>query len=352
MRRFAYATSRLVLPACCCLLSQAATAALCLPSGCKGSISQTDQQGIVFFHKGRQELAIRVDYDIRGAEGPVTKLGWIIPVPGPADVTGTVSSKVFGELGEFASPVHRSDNKPPVVRGGELPEEMPRTQPAITSLAAPGKAGIRAVAAWLENNGLEPLPAESIERYAEGRWHFVAVLFQDPQGLPLRGRLTPIRVACPALRIQYPMLLWADRGVFDLTLYIFCKGRIDARELSEFGLSLVEQDDRELKQANRITRIVDLPPAARELCEAVAVDPVLAKLTKERILLYRAHATGLNEAGARIADWQTDLQLSAPLGSAFSPYINLMVGVAAVLAVLVLGRTRRNVARSRAGTHP
>ncbi len=340
----------LILLACVIFAGDAAAGSLCLPVGCKEKAFLSDQRGIIFYHKRRQELVIRIDYNIRDADTPITKLGWIIPVPEKPDTTGTANTVAFGELNDFTTPYFADEKKPSAIRGGELVEDMPRNAPTITPLPAPGKAGVEAVNRWLELHGLQAIRPEALAYYAARRWFFVAVLFEDPQGLPVRGRLTPVRIVFGARRIHYPILLCADEGTFDLTLYIFCKGRIDRKELGTFGLTLVELEPDKMKQSNRITRASDLPEQSRRLFDAVAVDPVLAKLGQGRIFLYRACAHDLNGAEQPISEWETDLQLSAPIGSPLSPYINIMVGLAAVIAVFVLARTKRRVAQSRASS--
>jgi len=340
----------LILLACVIFAGDAVAGSLCLPIGCKGKALQSDQRGIIFYHKRRQELVIRIDYDIRDADTPITKLGWIIPVPNKPDTTGTANTAAFGELDDFTTPYFVDEKKPPANRGRELAEDMPRNAPTITPMSAPGKAGVKAVNIWLDRHGLQAIRPEALAYYAARRWFFVAVLFEDPQEFPACGRLTPVRIVFDARRIHYPILLCADEGTFDLTLYIFCKGRIDRKELGTFGLTLVELEPDKMKQSNRITRVSNLPKESRRLFDAVAVDPVLAKLGQGRIFLYRVYAHDMNGTEERISEWETDLQLSAPIGSPLSPYINIMVGLAAVIAVFVLARTKRRVAQSRASS--
>jgi hypothetical protein len=329
--------------------ADAAAGSLCLPQGSSGKVYLSDQQGIIFYQKPREQIVLRVDYEIRDPAAPITKLGWIIPVPGKPDLTSTASSEVFPELNDFTVAVFADESKEPPARGGELPEQTPRTQPAIEALKGSGKGAALAANQWLQRHGLQVIRPDEMSYYAQHSWCFVAVLFEDAQGLPPRGRLGPVRLSFAAQRIYYPLLLCADEGVFDFTLYIFSKGSIDRSELNKFGLTLAELEAPGMKQTNRITRVRDLPEQTRRLFDLVAHDePAISKLERGRIFLYRTCARGLNDDDHPIAKWDTDLELSAPVGSPLSPYINIMVGIAAVLTVFAVARTRQRIARDRA----
>jgi len=342
-------TREVVLVICAVAGVRSASGSLCVPTGCGGKVYISDVQGIILYHKAHEELILRVDYDVRGATGPITKLAWIIPTPRKPEFTGTASADVFGELSEFTAAKYAGEATVPAVRGGELPEQLVLAEPNVHPLKGSGKGGIAAVNEWLQQRGLQAIPPETTRYYAEFRWSFTAVLFEMPQGVPARGRLRPVRLSFTADRVHFPLLLCAQQGVFDLTLYVVSKGRINRRELGTFGLTLTELETPEMKQSQRLTRVRDLPEHTRRLFSTIALDvPVLRKLERGRIFLYRTYAHGLNDEDRAISKWETDLQLAAPLGSPYSRYKDLAVAVAAVLAVFVVARTRQRAAKAKA----
>ena len=325
--------------------SHASAGSLCLPETSKARVSLRDQQGIIYFHRSRQELVIQFDYEIEGAQGPVTKLGWIIPVPSKPGAPRPVDPGVFAELRDFTVAQYADGSSGPGLETVAVSSPLVTSEGKVELIRGTGKGGLEGVDNWLRLHGLQTIPEEKMryygeKRYEENWWSFIVILFEDEAGLPLRGRLTSARASFMSRLIHYPLLLCADEGVFDLTLYIFARGRIDRGELARFGLTLTELETPEMKQSNRITSRVDLPPLNGELFDQIARDALVMQKLENGFCLYKAYAHGLNDADRSIARWETDFELSAPLGSPWAPYRNILVALAAVVAVFIVARAK------------
>ena len=55
-----------------------------VPAGYKGSITQSGQEAVIFHDNGREELILKINYRISGAEMP-DRFAWIITVPNEPD---------------------------------------------------------------------------------------------------------------------------------------------------------------------------------------------------------------------------------------------------------------------------
>jgi hypothetical protein len=189
--------------------------------------------------------------------GDSPRLGWVMPVPGPATVD-LVDPGLFEQLAAETAPERRTrrhfwpkDGDWPLVSGDGTGEvAVPSTGPdgdgiengggvsverrqrlgpfEVTQLSATDPA---ALDAWLNDRGFTPPPGLEtvLQPYLRAGWRYVAVrLAPELPGSALRGVLDPLRVTFRTGRPVYPMRLSRLSDLpQSLSLYVLARHRME-----------------------------------------------------------------------------------------------------------------------------
>jgi hypothetical protein len=195
-----------------------------------------DQQAVIAYRDGREDLVISADLDFRGA-AELPEMAWILPVPSPPDMRVT-GDALFAELERLSAPevVYRTEG-----RGGLLQGGVAHTAPAPVTVLERKQVGVYDVAVlagreggalldWLHVEGFQVPDAlrPALDAYVAEEWTFVAMRVApgtDPNEV---YRAEPIWLSFDATQMVYPMRLTGVRAEpLALRLYVLADHRYE-----------------------------------------------------------------------------------------------------------------------------
>lgn len=203
------------------LLALAAATAAAVPAGaCACGValqsSVTRERALVIAKPGREEIVASFDL-VRDGKRPAV----VFPIPGDPKVQAVEHSDPLAYLDAATSAAQAVGAKPGA--GGET------ARPPVDVIGREEVGGYdvtrlragdpRALGRWLDANGYK-LPHGAgpvLGEYVKRGWRFVAIRLAPGKA----GRLKPLRVGFPTLRLVYPMrLTQLGTEPVDLTLYV------------------------------------------------------------------------------------------------------------------------------------
>ncbi len=208
------------------------------------TVQQSEQTALIVYNDGQQELVIR---PALAAEGALTGLAWVIPVPSVPSKYAVADTRLFDAVDQLAGLVEvvnppqkkggmRTRGSAPAAAAGVSPLVVLPTAKAgpfeIHPLQAVGAEGAKQLNAWMTENGFAELAQDELAYYSGRGWTFLAVkVAAVKRGSLSAGRLPPLHLSFASERIVYPLKLSANQGRFDLRLFIV--GRAQPEGLSE-----------------------------------------------------------------------------------------------------------------------
>ena len=208
-----------------------------VPRDYKGTISQSAQEAALFWHDGKQDLILKINYKITGAAMP-DRFAWIITVPNEPEAYATADPKFFEELFAWADPLLH----PPArgTKGEPAPgadradlEFGKRVQVGpydIQPVRALGKEALAGLNDWLGKNGFPTEDPDHMAYFVEKKFTFLCVKVSPPAGektvAPAAG-LPPLHLTFRTPQPYYPLRFSSRQGVFDVNLYVFTRTPFD-----------------------------------------------------------------------------------------------------------------------------
>lgn len=157
------------------------SACLHLPATYEGTISQSDQEGIIFFDNGREDLILKANYQIKGKALP-PNFAWVITVPNTPDSYQVADPAVFKETFKWAESVasipDKSDSlgiKPVAAALLEVGAKIKVGPYEIQPVKARGKEALDALNEWFKANGFAEAPADKLSYFVQNSFTFLAV---------------------------------------------------------------------------------------------------------------------------------------------------------------------------------
>jgi len=195
-----------------------------------------DQQAVLIYKEGHEDLIISIGLDLRG-QTPPQEMAWLIPTPSQPQVQ-LADGSIFDELNRIAAPeiIYRTERAGHPLWGvgaGAPPPEPPvtvleRKEIGIYDVAVLAGKEAQGVLAWLHREGFQVPDAlqAPLDAYIAEGWTFVALRIApepNPQGI-LNAQ--PVWLSFNSERPLYPMRLTVANGrPLSLRLYILADHR-------------------------------------------------------------------------------------------------------------------------------
>lgn len=302
-------------------LALAAPAYPCLhlPATYAGSHVQTQQEGIVFWDAGREELVLKNDFRITpgpGGELPAF-LGWVVPVPEVPDAYSVEEIGLFEDMfnaWEEAKPKVPVDSKDGAlgedIRNGiELLAKQRVGEYEIQPIRTKGEEAGPALNAWLQSNGFGEIPAEQMRYYLDRKWVWLAVKVAPAAGeatLAREGGLRPLRISVAAKEPFYPLKFSARQGVFGANLYFVTRKEIAQEDLADAQRKGFGFDDSYGQSIPSLS--FALPPSVEKIQEKAAKEGKWKRIEAPHVT--RLVAGRLNGPDNPIAGWADDFRIA------------------------------------------
>lgn len=305
------------------LLATAYAAFSCcmVPESFLGSISRNAQNAIIFHQGNREELILRINYQITGDSMP-DRFAWIVTTPTEPDAYRVAGEDLFTSVDEWASAL-LTPRPSPVATGcgmgcgrqddpaanlafeeaslifGELAEVGPYT---IQPVRARGADALDALNAWLKKNGFPSEDPDHMKWFIEEEFTFLCIKVTPPEGknaVPESSFLPPLQISFESEKLYYPLLFSARQGMFALSLYTLTDRPLNFAA-SQYNLRRINWHDRGLYKNVEVAK-KDLPD-------------LLGKAAKESKLMSSGDQWHLNivsspmvNVDAEILNWAEDV---------------------------------------------
>ena len=305
-----------------------ASAQVVLPAGSEARVAVSRIDELVVYHKQREELVVRASLTAPEGADSVERLAFVIPVPAAPDLVEMVDSRVFTDIRNFE--LRHSDSGPalPEIAGEYVWTVISREQ---------GKPIHDTLNSWLELNGLNTLPDESLRYCDDNSWSFV-ILRVSRCGHRCAGTLRPLRISFESENVAFPLKSVKQEHPVSVCLFLITKDSLDPAPLEDFGFALGSGAD----LPNRMT-LKRLPRSVESMLVRFGNHGgVFKELRRGPIYLYTAKAE-FTAADSHAPQWKTEVQLPGPRTSLLGMLVNALAVAAAVLAVMLLSRPRKKL---------
>lgn len=223
---------------CLGLLAAPAFACCMVPRTYEGTISQNAQEAVMIWHDGREELVLRIDYAIGGAETMPEQFAWIVTVPNEPDAYAVSDATLFREMFRFAERhLHqqpRSNSRAEGVAasagGIELGTQVQVGPYDIQPVRAHGKAALEGLNQWLANNEFPTEDPAHMAYFVENGFTFLCIKVRpagSDDAVAPGGVLPPLQLSFASERPYYPLRFSSRQGVFDVNLYVLTRQPFD-----------------------------------------------------------------------------------------------------------------------------
>jgi hypothetical protein len=209
-----------------------------VPATYKGTISQSAQEAVLFHANGREELILKINYQIKGDTLP-DHFAWVITVPNKPDKYAVADKELFKDVFKWADPlVH-----PPTLGGGgkdagndsdasglEIGKPVKVGPYTIVPVKALGKQALNGLNQWLGKNGFPREDPKHMAYFVENKFTFLCVRFDPPKGqktVDKAGGVPPLHLSFKSATPYYPLRFSSRQGVFDVNLYVLTKKKFD-----------------------------------------------------------------------------------------------------------------------------
>ena len=277
--RESHRSKRIVCGAALLATAYAAFSCCMVPESFLGSISQNAQNAIIFHQGNREELILRINYQITGDSMP-DRFAWIVTTPTEPDAYRVANEDLFTSVDEWASAL-LTPRPSPVATGcgmgcgrqddpaaslsfeekalifGELAEVGPYT---IRPVRARGADALEALNAWLKKNGFPSEDPEHMKWFIEKEFTFLCIKVTPPEGktaVPESSFLPPLQISFESEQLYYPLLFSARQGMFALSLYTLTDQPLNFAA-SKHNLNRINWHDRGLYKNVEVAK-KDLP---------------------------------------------------------------------------------------------
>lgn len=294
-----------------------ATALSCcmVPETYAGTIGQAAQEAVLVWADGREELVLRIDYEITGAESMPEQFAWVVTVPNEPDAYAVADQALFEDMFNFAQrylvePIRnrsRGIDAPAEPAGGvELGQRVQVGPYDIQPVRGVGAKALEGLNAWLGANGFPAEDPAHMRYFVDEGFTFLCVKVNPPEGedrVGNGGMLPPLHLSFASERPYYPLRFSSRQGVFDVNLYTLTRGPLDYDGLRSV-LGRLHHAPSRLKR-NVAIDANKLPKTLRDALEKGKVDHEDPKWIVNQIRGKRVNRD--NE----IAGWTEDVFLAA-----------------------------------------
>lgn len=231
------------------LATAAPLLACCMvPRTYQGSIGQSEQEAVLIHHNGREELILKIHYQIKGKTRALPdRFAWVITVPSEPDEYAVADDKLFEEVFDWTEKLTRLPTRSAGARGASLGApgaaagiELGRAVKvgpyAIQPVRALGKEALGALNDWLEKNGFPTEDPKHMEYFVEKKFTFLCVKVTPEEGkkeVAPGGGLPPLHLSFKSETPYYPLRFSSRQGVFNVNLYVLTRKEFDYETSSD-----------------------------------------------------------------------------------------------------------------------
>lgn len=207
-----------------------------VPADYEGSISQKTQEAVIFYHEGRQELVLRINYRIAGEVMP-NQFAWVITVPNEPDTYALADEKLFAEMFDL------SEKLKPAVKpyrsggagsfgggsgefgdtGVELGKQVKIGPYDIQPVRGVGKNALTGLNRWLEANQFPTEDPEHMKYFVKKDFTFLCIKIapaEKTKEVKSSGDLPPLHLSFASKLLYYPLRFSSRQGMFDVNLHL------------------------------------------------------------------------------------------------------------------------------------
>jgi hypothetical protein len=210
-----------------------------VPATYEGTISQSSQEAVLFHANGREELILKINYQIKGDTLP-DHFAWVITVPNQPDKYAVAGKDLFKEVFQWADPLV---SPPPSLSGGsknagsdrdsgglEIGKPVKVGPYTIVPVKALGQQALTGLNQWLGKNGFPKEDPKHMAYFVENKFTFLCVRFDPRKGqktVDQAGGVPPLHLSFPSATPYYPLRFSSRQGVFNVNLYVLTKKQFD-----------------------------------------------------------------------------------------------------------------------------
>ncbi len=280
-----------------------------LPIGYGGQIAQNSHEGIVIHDGDREELILRIQYQITGETMPA-QFAWVVTVPNEPDSYSVVESNVFRDLRMAVSLV--GSRKGLGGGGGSFGE--PRIsgvvlgKPAkvgpydIQPVKGVGKDALKGLNLWLTSNGFPIEEPNHMAYFVKNGFTFLCIKVSPSEGsdgVDSTGMLKPLHLSIKSDKPYYPLRFSSRQGTFGLNLQVLTKQELNYQS-SRLILRRIQWSNHDEQRNVKVTTS-KLPKSLKEL-----IDKSKLKNSKKSWHYNYLEGEEINKRG-EIAQWKSDV---------------------------------------------
>ena len=264
----------IILSIACCML----------PKSYKGSIEQTNQEAIIFFNDGKEDLILKVDPKITG-EGKLSHFTWIITVPNEPEKYDVKNEDVFETFFKLKNkylikPVRErgigcseksagekfEDAK---YAGVELGKYVEVGDYAIQPVRGVGKNAFDSLNAWLADNDFPTETQEHMQYFIDSNFTFLCIKIKPNSDTPnFSPQLKPLQLTFKSEKPYYPMKFSSQQGNFSVNIYTVTSMPVDYKKSDQVLKKIDWMNDKNYKNVNLAGK--DLP---KEIADSTNTNP-------------------------------------------------------------------------------
>lgn len=280
-----------------------------VPATYQGSIGQSAQEAVLLHADGREELILKINYHITGAEMP-PYFAWVITVPNEPDAYAVADVNLLEQVFAWAEPLihpptkgERGDNSHglPAAAGIELGKRVQVGPYDIQPVRALGQDALEALNAWLAKNGFPTEDPKHMLYFVEHKFTFLCVKIVPPEGkksVEPAGGLPPLQLSFKSENPYYPLRFSSRQGVFDVNLYVLTR--------KEFDFAASNDSLRRINWARGLETNIPVAPDSFPAALKDAYGKGVFKGSAEKWFLNVLRTRGVNQ-GNSIATWAEDI---------------------------------------------
>ena len=262
------------------------------------------------------ELVVGFDYDLKIKKNNKSKKAkkrtdeflFVLPVPNTITSWKTEKNTIFKDLYNSSLP----EKMPNVKKKKKLPKKMRRINNRFAVVvqdvfkpAQLGKKAFEEVNEYLKKNGYNELNYTDYKYYTDRSWSFIVVKYVTKRGfIPKKGTVQPIYVSLEADSAAFPLRIFKDSPKLKTDIYILSSFDLELKDLKNYGLTTIEQQDNELSQSNRLTIITELGDSVVNFYDRISEkNEIFKDMENNNLRLF--HIYGVLNDKNKISSWDS-----------------------------------------------
>ena len=268
--KFVLIVAAIIVSLACCML----------PKTYKGSIEQTQQEGIIIYDKGIEDLILKVDPKITGV-ADLKDLCWLITVPNEPDKYNVCEPDIFRSFYQLKNKhlVRKIEKrksfgcseKTNKEKASDAAERIPGVELGtfvqvgdydIQPVRGVGKHALSGLNKWLDQNGYPTEPEEHMKYFVDNKFTFLCIKINSKEGEKIDSTpdLKPLHLTFKSDQVYYPMKYSSQQGDFSANIYTITSMPIDYKKSAEVLKRLNWKNTDLYKNVNLADKFLEVDP--------------------------------------------------------------------------------------------